>query len=251
MNAVSSDVYMGRMFLLPPHLEKDGQQELWINVGWNTDANRRFPDYVEIMAPVCSREQYNEFMRAVREYMDRNALDADLVTVSLLLCALCFIPVPCLCLLAQQQRFDPGLRELLQHVSKDFPVPVRLERVRINGEIVSVPPPTDQFGELLCYSTGEDRRVLIGWPPLGYNIVMSVPKSYDMRLHWPSATPQAALTAAVLLGGITNSQPPPYSESVSRLSTGERLKVLEELRESAAVTEDEYRVKRANILAEL
>jgi hypothetical protein len=243
--------YMGRMFMLPPEHEKDGQ-ELWINFGWNTADNRLFPSYHDVLAPICSQQQFDDLMRSVKDYAAEHSLNQCMAQSSLIMCMACCLPVPLVCVYWQVRQFNSGLEELLNAASqKTFPVRVRYKLTQAIKPATAAPPPCDQFGRALQFTVSDEysSTTQVGWPPLGYNIIIDVPKDFNLRAHWPTPVAFGGTAASAVLNGSAGA-PPPYSAAPSS-TPAERLKTLEELRSSSLIAESEYQSRRSAILAEL
>ena len=97
------------------------------------------------------------------------------------------------------------------------------------------------------------------WPPLGYNIILKAPTSFDMRSVWPRPTnmasgigvPTTTIVVPVAAGAVVAPDPAPIAEVIVRETPAERIKVAEKLRDDGLITEDEFQAKRKAILEEL
>jgi hypothetical protein len=238
--------YAGRMFMLPPELEAAGQQELWINIGAHTGGDRALPEYIEALEPICTREQFLQFMADIKEFTSSHTVHPCLTMSALIVCVTCFLPLPLLCVNQKISHFSSGLKELVTSAStKTIPVKMRMVYARVTPTPHFKVHPCDQFGKELLHTFTTDESCVTEkiWPPHGYNIILEVPSSYNLRAHWPpviSSPPTASTVLNASSGGI----PTP-------IHPAEQLQALEDLRSSSMITESEYMTKRAAIIAQL
>jgi hypothetical protein len=225
--------YLGRMFMPPTAAESgDRQQELWVNFGWLTDNNRRFPEYVDMLQPICSRQQFEELMRTVASLADAYNFKEAARVSAVMLCFMMCIPCPLLSVLGKKRDFEAKLTEMLTAISgTTFPTHVRFVFSGMPERIADDQVCLDQFGKPLLLTYDNDPGIVTEstWPPYGYNLVIQVPRSYDLRAHWLRRAAAAVSAAPVL-------------------SAADRMKELDKIRAASLITESEYQTMHDAIL---
>lgn len=223
--------YMGRIFLLPKdHLSSSNPEQIWINVGWNTDRNRLFPSYLQVFSSFLSQFQYDALMKDLKEYMDRNALNFCAAT-----CALsCFILVfPLLIVYLRAKKYTRGLQRLLEQRKKELgiTVPIRLVLTQATHTKL-IQPITDQYFKPLLLFSEEEPQGSPMWPPLGYNFIIDVPLDCSLANVWYKKINTVDASNVVI--GIRNKE--------------ERLEEANGLLQKGKITEAEFRIMRQKIL---
>eukprot|EP00929_Paragymnodinium_shiwhaense_P072771 TRINITY_DN36942_c0_g2_i1.p1 TRINITY_DN36942_c0_g2~~TRINITY_DN36942_c0_g2_i1.p1 ORF type:complete len:250 (-),score=5.89 TRINITY_DN36942_c0_g2_i1:344-1093(-) len=226
--------YMGRMFLAPRSRALHTREaELWINVGLVFQGAQLTPRYDSRMDAACTKEQFEDLMHKVDKTLKANALPAYAMaspifgwiamimgpfliwhaetmvppwepTRKLLqpvvgclltlagICAFCFVMV-------WQRRMNSKISSLI--AGANWPSSVRSEMIYQSYTTPEVPDEmaVDQYGKLLVVAGAKNGGMYSMWPPLGYNIVVSVPKGDEFRELWcaePAALPQGGQHAA-------------------------------------------------------
>lgn len=175
-------LYMGRIFLLPKdHFSSLNPEQIWINVGWNTDRNRLFPPYLQVLSSFISQTHYEALMKDLEDYMDRNALSFCAATCAL---SCCFLIIPVLVMYLKSKKYTRGLQRLLEKRRKELgiSVPIRLELTQMAGA-KPIQPITDQYFKPLLLSE-ENHQGEPMWPPLGYNFIIDVPLNCSLASTW-------------------------------------------------------------------
>ena len=67
--------YMSRIYLAPRSVQPEDGTELWINFGWNTKGNVRFPEWSPVLNSVCSKDSYDRLAKRMSDYVDANGLN--------------------------------------------------------------------------------------------------------------------------------------------------------------------------------
>jgi hypothetical protein len=173
--------FMGRVFL-PPAPSK----ELHINVGWNTVGNQAFPEWMPLFGEAISKDDYDKLIAKIKEHLDANSIPMWQVY--------CGIMPPTgmiggICYLYWKAS---AITKELRKIGDEF-----------NGarvELYQATYPTgfgdlqayDQWGQAPMKAFGESHQVKPCWPPLGYNIILKAPTSFDLRSVWPGVSQGAA-----------------------------------------------------------
>ena len=226
-----STTYMGRIFLLPKdHFSSSNPEQIWINVGWNTDKNRQFPQYLQVLSGFISQIQYNALMKDLEDYMNRNALNFCAAACAL---SCFFLVIPLLIVYLKSKKYTRGLQILLKKRRKELgiSVPIRLELTQI-ARAKPIQPITDQnFSPLLLFSE-EHRHGAPMWPPLGYNFIIDVPLDCSLVSTWYRKIDTVDTRNVAI--GIRNKE--------------ERLDEANGLLQNGKITEAEYQIMRRKIL---
>lgn len=180
--------YMGRIFMKPLAKSRGQNAELYINIGWNTSGNQLFPPYDARLGMVCSEEQYNDLMNALREYMAENSFNmcccvCAMIMAPYTLCISCCIAHAC------TSKYTEKLVQITQEKTKGFSYPWRLELMQAGGHQAMVPDQMayDQHGQPLIVSN--KHGTFAQWPPLGYNVIVILPmKAEEFAPQWIPAT---------------------------------------------------------------
>ena len=226
-----STTYMGRIFLLPKdHFSSSNPEQIWINVGWNTDRNRLFPPYLQVFSGFLSQVHYDDLMKDLQNYMDRNALNFCAASCAL---SCCFLVIPLLIVYLRAKKYTRGLQSLLEKKRKELGinVPIRIELTQIAG-----PKPsqtiTDQYFKPLLLFSEENPQGESMWPPLGYNIIIDVPLDCSIVSTWYRKIDTIDTKNVDI--GIRNKE--------------ERLDEANGLLQKGKITEAEYQIMRRKIL---
>ena len=169
--------YMGRIFLSPVNVSPEQGPQFWVNIGFNTAGNQIFPEWVEQMEGAqVSKDDYDAMMKDLKEYFDNGAPPMACMLSSMLVCA-------CVCVVAH---FESGMNAVLAQHTHRFSGGVVIERKDMSKPVANVPQEQaiDQYGKGLT-STGRGRSHM--WPPLGYNLILQVPREMgaEVRGGWP------------------------------------------------------------------
>lgn len=168
--------FMGRVFLPPAP-----SAELHINIGFNTVGNQAYPEWMPIFKEAISKKDYDRMIGKIKAYLDENAMPMYCVSL-----ACCCFPIGLPYLYVKTGNITSGL----QQIGNEF-----------NGarvELCQMSTPTgltadmmafDQYGQApMTMFGGSDRRageMKPCWPPLGYNIILKTPQSFNLRNAWP------------------------------------------------------------------
>ena len=171
---------MGRVFLPPAP-----SAELHVNIGWNTAGNQEYPEWMPLFGEAISKANYDRLIAKIKAHLEANAIPMWLVCCG---CGVC--PVPGLCCLYMKAS---SITKELQKISDEF------DGARV--ELFQATSPSglqayDQYGQPPMKMFGGNKHhagtMKPAWPPLGYNIILKAPKSFDLRSVWPGASQGAA-----------------------------------------------------------
>lgn len=179
---------MGRTFMAPRSKTNGPGCELWINFGWNTQGNQRFPDYVAELAPVIDATTYQQMCKELQEMFNKESYPFELMCMCML-CAPCTLCLSCCAAKMYANKLTEKAREIVERHSRHGK---GITRMRL--ELIEMAVPTgdmgvDQYGQPL--QQPRDHKLI--WPPLGYNIIVSLPE----RVAWPP-TPGAPVQATMV-----------------------------------------------------
>lgn len=160
--------------------------EFWVNFGWNTTGNQRFPDWIKEFEPICSREQYDALVQNLKEYFSENSI--GVCTSELSSTFFCFI-LPLILLRRRALQIQKGIeaivhshKALIPNSELDFQAFEQSTTIPRNSIAV------DQFGEVLQAPVGSGTygsRMHAVWPPLGYNLIFRFSSDEALRKRWP------------------------------------------------------------------
>lgn len=187
---MADNTYMGRVFLAPKYYTKVPDQcELWVNFGWNSKRNQMFPDYYPAFAPACTAEQYSALAKEIKTYLDQNGSDLQYASCMMCLCMTCpCIFWPCCCAMSMQANaITKEVRTIIETMSKGWTLPARLEFCQFSQRVCGEEVAKDHLGRDLETTIGSDAGVTPVWPPLGYNLVITVGGGDEFRRGWGAA----------------------------------------------------------------
>ena len=224
--------YMSRIYLAPRSVQPEDGTELWINFGWNTKGNVRFPEWSPVLNSVCSKDSYDRLAKRMSDYVDANGLNlciaksystgclAVAVAGSLLgvgfpdlgasilgnsaflMPVLGLAPSAVCCVVGcagaklKSEQMTAGMSGIVQEAGWRGLHAPRLQLIQRASHVAESPEfmGIDQYGTPLKVSTGGSDHHRYGpvWPPLGYNLVVTLPKAEGDALNWPGT--QAAAT---------------------------------------------------------
>ena len=169
----SNMTYAGRIYQNPTKKE-----EIWFNIGWNSQNNQRYPDYESWLSPYITIDAYKLVINAVKEEFDNLPFGGNgpcLAICSFCLCSMtlgvCFCPL--LMLKKGENEFRTRVEEAILNVGKSLGVDIKLKVTQAAGG----------FGGIWMDSSGLQLFVgrSPGGPPLGYNIILKLPTP----VQWP------------------------------------------------------------------
>ena len=222
--------YMNRIYLAPRNAQPTDGTDLWINVGWNTKGNMTFPEWIPALAPVCTKDEYDQLATRMIDYIKEKGFNVNVVrgffcgVSCLFLAGVAMAPlaatgsglVPMIategaagaccvggCLATKQytNKITEDLKAMLQDAGWRGVLPPRLQ-LKSNTSLTGETPDTmgiDQYGTPLKANIGDGNDGSIYgpvWPPLGYNLVVTIPKAEGGALNWPGVAPTVAAVAA-------------------------------------------------------
>lgn len=172
--------FMGRIFL-SPEMEDGAGHSVYINFGWNTKGNQKFPAYDErIFGDAIDEAEYNQMVTELKAYLDESGINEGIARCTLLSCILPPLAlIPCVWLSYSSFALSRNIEKMVQ--AKNWKVPVYVEL----GTPVEAPEdygrPLDQTGRPLVDA---ERKPV--WPPGGYNIVVRFTDgSNRLQNEWP------------------------------------------------------------------
>ena len=235
--------YMNRIYLAPRNAQPTDGTDLWINVGWNTKGNMTFPEWIPALAPVCTKDEYDQLATRMIDYINEKGFNVNvvcgfycgffgLVLASVALGPLastavastaanslvpliaaggavgaCYVGLVGGCLASKQyiNKITEDLKAMLQDAGWRGVLPPRLQLKSITSLTGETPDTMgiDQYGTpLKGMGRGKHRSYGPVWPPLGYNLVVTIPKAEGGALNWPGvpvvqARPRCLLPAAL------------------------------------------------------
>jgi hypothetical protein len=202
--------FMGRVFLPPAP-----SAELHVNIGWNTVGNQAYPEWMPLFGEAISKPDYESLIAKIKTHLEANAIPMWQVA-----CGMC--PPTCLvggacCLYLKAS----AITKELGKIGDEF-----------NGARVELYQAThpsgfgnlqafDQYGQPLMKEFGRSEHragcMKPCWPPLGYNIILKAPRSFDLRSVWPGVSQSAAnvqIPAPMSMGPVTHAAAPAASGAV-------------------------------------
>ena len=231
--------YMGRVYLAPAP-----SQELYINIGWNWVNGQMYPEWMPIFEEAISKEEYDTLIGKIKSYLDENNLDPSLRSCGYRSAGCCCIGVCILCHLSSQtNRITNDVKKISE------------ENAGACVAYVQNPTPTALTAEAM--GVDQSGLPMIIWPPLGFNIILKAPATFDMRSVWPKPIGLAQVADAIVHATTTGvpvtaaanvADPAPVADVIVRETPAERLRTVEKLRDDGLITEDEFQVKRKEIL---
>ena len=255
---MTDKTFMGRVFLPPAP-----SQELHINIGWHFANAQTYPEWMPIFEEAISKAEYDALIGKIKGYLEKNKVDAGLPLCGMF--TVCCFGIGC-CILGYVASKASQITNDLKKIAEEHSG-ARIELVQYapatarTAETMGV----DQYGQP-CIAGGSGRRrgpaqTRPVWPPLGYNIVLKAPASFDLRSVWPKPTdiassiqvPTATTTGVPVTASVAVApDPAPIAEVIVRETpAAERLKTAEKLRDDGMITEDEFQAKRKAILDEV
>ncbi|EKX48564.1 hypothetical protein GUITHDRAFT_105708 [Guillardia theta CCMP2712] len=165
----------GRAFLAPMSTSKEGVAEVWINIGFNVKGEQKYPPYSPKLSPICTEKQYYDFIAAIQQFFDENAMDGKTSSGSRFLCCVtmgvCFIPW--MYVMMKEKSLYKALDRVVQDMTSGWKTEKpRLKECKIYGKTKD--PPEENaafdFDGYMCLST--DGRASL-WPPAGCNIILT------------------------------------------------------------------------------
>ena len=277
--------FMGRIMLAPNKVQPADGTLLYINFGWNTEGNQSYPEYLPALAPTVSKEDYNALMTQIKEYLDANGISMCLVTTGMVLapCVIgCFF---CGMAAMKANQITADLKAKVAAAPGWSPV-ARLELSQVSTPQGNTPEfmAFDQYGSPVMgnFGGGKNRSSYPApaWPPLGYNIVVTVPDP-NLNSSWPKngaaggamADPNAigVAAAAPVVVSATYVAPKPgvmqrglsgsgmtmsknaggVALPATQLDPSETLTKLKNLLDDGLIDQGEYEKKKGEVLARI
>ena len=197
----------------------------------------------------ASKADFDALMTDLREYCDSHAPSMGTVQLSSMRCCACF------CLVA---KFDTGLNKVLERHS--HLAGIAIARVDSPMPVAGVPheQAVDQYGNGRTTSSAYRGRARPVWPPLGYNVILQVPRARgdEVRAAWnrggavpeqltiPAALVQGVHPTAVEVKGVAGSGADGASVPAQILS-------LKALMDAGALTPEEFAAKKRDLLGRM
>ena len=160
-----------------PKFTPEQGPQFFINFGFNTQGNQKFPEWVVALEGTASKADFDSLMKDLMEYCDSHAPSMGTVQLSSMLCCSCFYLVA---------KFDSGLNKVLERHSHLTGIAIeRIDSPLIVGDIPHEQA-VDQYGNGRTTSSAYRGRARPVWPPLGYNVILQVPRarSDEVRAAW-------------------------------------------------------------------
>ena len=179
--AMVSKDFMGRVFLPPAP-----SANLHINIGWSATDGQKYPEWMPIFQEAISKEDYDSLISKIKDYLSANSINACLpmCAVTTMSCGVgCFV---CCYLAAAGTKITGDLKK----IGEEFPgASVTLCQMTTPTAQTPDAMAFDQWG-VPCqqvFGQGKHSRGQLKpcWPPLGYNIILRAPSSFDLRSVWP------------------------------------------------------------------
>jgi hypothetical protein len=152
-----------------------------------------------LFGEAISKADYDRLIAKIKAHLEANAIPSWQVCCSYTVC-----PVPGCCWIYMK---GMSISEELQKIGEEF------DGARV--ELCQASSPSglqayDQYGQPLMFVFGGNKNsagtMMPAWPPLGYNIILKAPKSFDLRSVWPGASQNAAniqIPAPMRMGPVT------------------------------------------------
>lgn len=178
--------------------------EIWLNVGWNMQGLQRYPPWEQGL--LVSELDFRRLLAAVQAAFRKPPyVNPNLPVLSMYACmctfGLCFCP--CVYLKGEIVKFNDRLFADVAEVSKDFAFNARVEVIE---EIDYGANWIDSRGEPLLFPRKYSSQP--GGPPMGYNIVLTLPNAPEWPLSGSGAPVQAQMKSQPSLGISSELNPP-------------------------------------------
>eukprot|EP00929_Paragymnodinium_shiwhaense_P076122 TRINITY_DN3905_c0_g1_i1.p1 TRINITY_DN3905_c0_g1~~TRINITY_DN3905_c0_g1_i1.p1 ORF type:complete len:233 (+),score=18.35 TRINITY_DN3905_c0_g1_i1:77-775(+) len=205
--------YRGRMCLAPRRLSQ--QTELWINLGWDGKGKHLAPAYDDRLQEFCSQDQFETLMSRTGAVLDGRRCSPEALCYGAFAISLLFFGIPLVMMVnvvvvdgtsltgmvviwwvVALWLFGKFVLALKNHeAAKLVATYSKLWGCEMH---LNLSLGTRQLPSFARENVGldEDARVLVGlqgrtfgplqpsWPPIGYNVVFTIPDATGFRLHW-------------------------------------------------------------------
>lgn len=274
---LSSDMtFAGRIMLAPATKQPPNSTLLYINFGWGTGTNQKYPSWIPALAPAISKEHYDTLFANIKDYLDANSLTQAIpiigAVVPVLGCGCCAYAH------VRSNDITKSLNELVSTAGWVRGTEIAFNLVPIFQLQGSTPDEVayDQFGTPVKGFAGGGNTGVIetnAWPPLGYNIIVKVPNP-NLKTMWPKsgagffADPNqiGVLTVPVVVTGAavqpnpnvmardTSARYPPVPPAAALLKDPQddlldKLAKMKKLLDMGALSQEEFDSKKAKLLA--
>ncbi|CAK0880607.1 unnamed protein product [Prorocentrum cordatum] len=226
--AMANLTYAGRIYQNPMK-----PKEIWANIGWNTQGNQLFPPWEPALRAHVAEGDYNKIMDALRsEFANSPTGNFALSFCAMMLCQLTLGILSCpLCYLKLKiNEFNAKLKELPGSLGLTG---VRIEMTEMAGA----------FGGNWVDSKGQplmmqgQRGSIPGGPPLGYNVIFTLPAS----LSWPpNGAPGQHMMAAPATAVVIGAQ-----------DVAQKITSLKQLLDAGALTQEEFDAKKHQLMDQI
>jgi len=224
-------MYVGRIYQNPMNLK-----EIWANIGGSNarGKNHQFPPWAPALGADVPEGDYNKIMDALRsEFANSPTGNCALALCAMMLCQLTMGILSCpLCYLKMKvNEFNAKLKEL--------PGSLGLTGVRI--EMTELAGPfkgnwVDSKGQPLMIPRGKHGSQP-GGPPLGYNVIFTLPAS----LSWPpNGAPGQHMMATPATAVVIGAQ-----------DVTQKIMSLKQLLDAGALTQEEFDAKKQQLMDQM
>ena len=179
--SLQSMTYCGRMYQNP-----NNRKEIWVNCGWNRQDAQRYPDYEPCLAPHVTRDSYNKLMNAVKKEFEAPPEDVAWGPLRAMRCCICTLGLcifPCLFINLMPDEFKKRVKETVKNLGESIGVNARFELKEHAG--IYGDHWMDSKGIPLTIVGKHGHPSYLGGPPIGYNIILTLPQS----VQWPPSLP--------------------------------------------------------------
>jgi hypothetical protein len=242
--------FMGRAFLIPQDKAPQGQTVLYLNFGFNSVGNQVFPTYRDaIYGQYFSAEQYSRVTSRIKEYIDQHGTNVCCGKLAIMLASMsvCVLSCPMCYLHYKVGEIDNQLQKIIQEESSDWKCDARLVRHDACHPVARSPVTMgyDETGTALEYQSpqGNANQSPV-WPPLGYNIILTI-QGTTLRTRWSQLSIDPAIKAAVA-AAIAPAQL--VMPGVEKPSLATQLSQLADLKAKGALSEEEYVAAKGKLL---
>ena len=165
--------YCGRIYLDPRN-----KRDVYINVGWVVKDKQIYPPYEQWLAPYVTEQKYNEWIVELQKVFATSPIESENAAVFAMMC--CAITAgalfcPCLYFMYLSRSFQREIQDAFKKVSGDT---ARIKLTEYAGPSGGMW--VDSKGQMLMLGGGK-QGARPGGPPLGFNIIISLPSP----IEWP------------------------------------------------------------------
>lgn len=241
---------MGRSFVAPPGKSPKGYHDVYVNIGSGLKSCLMFPPYLPILELACNAAQYDGLMEALKNKMKADAMDPCAVQCALLLAfgTFCICSCPFCVVKMNEHALQGDVMNIIEQTTKGHGwgggVKLKIQYSANQAPETMDVCGVDQHGQL-CRGTIAKSLEAAVWPPLWYNVVISVPDpNGDFRARWL----QMARGGGV---GVVQAQVVGAPAQNVMASPEDRLAKLQDLKDKGMINEGEYAKKRLQLISDI